>query len=246
MRNVPSRKLTFFDQKSVWIKYEDETNRERIKKTITMIPQVSSILEIGCGSGLILNKLSSDLIVGIDLSRAALNEIIHERIVGSGHMLPFKDFSFDMVILAEVLEHLNTKQLEKTLEEVTRVARYYVLVSVPYREMPWETFVKCACCGNSYSPYGHQQFFDEDRIRGLIKSQYQRIEFCGMKKRLLSLKKIMQKFGIYNYRENSICPFCGSKKLKYGIVEKIANNALRLISKFAPSEPNWILCLYKL
>jgi len=246
MGKVPSRQPSFFDQKRVWIKYEDEVNKERVEKTIAMIPQVPSILEIGCGSGSILNRLSSDLIVGLDLSRVALEEIIHERVVGSGDLLPFKDFSFDAVILAEVLEHLNNTQLRKTLEEVTRVAHSYVLVSVPSKEMPWETFVKCARCGSSYSPYGHQQYFDEDRVRSLIKSKHQRIEFCGVKRRLSSVKRMMQKIGIYGYRENSICPFCGSEKLRYGMIEKNANRALGLLSRFAPSEPNWILCLYEL
>ena len=73
------------------------------------------------------------------------------------------------------------------------------------------------------------------------------LEFCGIKKRLPLIKRTMQKFGIYSYRENSLCPICGSKRLKYGKSEKIINRGLRYLTNiFAKPESNWILCLYEL
>jgi len=218
----------------------------RINETIKMIPQVHSILEIGCGSGVLVNKLSSNSVVGLDWSHVALQHVTRERVVGTCDHIPFKDSSFEMVIAAELLEHLNDETLRTTLEEIRRVTCKYIIISVPYKERPWETFVRCADCGNVYSPYGHKQYFDEDSIRVLIKSKRQKVKFCGVKRRLPFLKRIIQKVGIYSYRKDSICPSCGSKKLKYGKVEKTAYFMLEYLSRFTFPEPNWILCLYEL
>jgi len=246
MVKASSKRIDFYNQKDVWINYIDEANKLRINETIKMIPQVQSILEIGCGSGLILNKLSSNCVIGLDLSRVALEQVTHEKVIGSCDQLPFKNSSLDVVIAAELLEHLDNENLKKTLSEMYMVACEYILVSVPYKERPWETFVKCANCGNVYSPYGHQQYFDEKRTRNLIKSKHQKIKLVGIKRRLPFLGRIMQKSGVYGYRKNSICPLCGSRKLRYGKVEKIVNLVLGRLTKLAHPEPNWILCLYEL
>ena len=251
MANNKGLEKDFHNQESVWARYItnlDELNKRRIEKTRGLIPKdTCSILEVGCGPGSVINNLSSyDLVVGLDLSKTALRYVTQKKVQSSCHNLPFRDKSFDIVIAAELLEHLDDQIFSRTVVNIGRVARKYILLSVPYREKPWETFVKCADCGNTYSPYNHQQYFDEERLRHLFRSKHLRIEFCGVKKRLPSIKKIMQKMGFYSYRENSICPVCGSKKLKYWKLERIMGLVFGYLTNiFAKSEPNWILCLYQ-
>ena len=48
---------------------------------------------------------------------------------GTIYALPYKDNSFDLIICSEVLEHL--EHPDKALEELQRVSKKYVALSVP-------------------------------------------------------------------------------------------------------------------
>jgi len=237
-----------FDIQAEWVKSVREADKERASKTVAMIPKdTSSILEVGCGNGIIINEIAkSKFAVGLDFSNTALKYVNREKVMGDCVNLPFAAKTFDMVIAAEVLEHLDQRTLNNTLLELQRVAKRYILVSVPFREKPWETFVKCGHCGHAYSPYGHQQYFDRKRVEWLIKSKQQVVEFSGRRKALPWLTRFGQiVFGAYSYRKNSICPRCNSNVLKYGILTKTYERVCSILKVFAGVQPNWILCLYK-
>lgn len=100
-------------------------------------------LEVGCGEGYLAAKIVSwkpELrIWGIDLSEELFEtEISSDQRIAfsaqSAYSLGFPDRAFDLVIGAEVLEHL--ERPEQALEEVERVACGHVLLSVP-REPIW-------------------------------------------------------------------------------------------------------------
>ncbi len=186
--------------------------------------------------------------MGLDFSHTALRRVEKARVIGYGSSLPFADRSFDLVIAAELLEHLDDQELSKTLVELQRVARKYILISVPFQERPFETFAKCADCGLAYSPYGHQQYFDEGRVANLIGAKQRRMEFLGVKKTLPWLKLLMQRLlGHYSYREHSICPRCGSKRLVHVRLARLYGLAYATLAKyFTRPKPATVLCLYRL
>jgi SAM-dependent methyltransferase len=98
------------------------------------------ILDVGCGEGFTMRELREGgvqaAMVGIDFSPAALawNQAHHMAQsplnVADVQHLPFRDQCFDLVLCLEVLEHLPDSALG--LRELLRVARDYVLVSVPH------------------------------------------------------------------------------------------------------------------
>jgi len=102
------------------------------------------ILDIGCGEGIVthflINKLSfnSNQIVGLDIERNCL-EIAQDINPGaqffqtSIYELPFQDNSFDLVLALEILEHLEFP--EKAIEELNRVSKQWVIISVPNDRM---------------------------------------------------------------------------------------------------------------
>lgn len=96
------------------------------------------LLDVGCGEGYVLRRLLKALpgliAQGIDGSREALSAA-HVFAPGAmlGHAdatrLPFRDQCFDIVVCLEVLEHLPNPS--EALEELRRVSRRHVLISVP-------------------------------------------------------------------------------------------------------------------
>lgn len=85
-----------------------------------------SVLEVGCGTGLILERLArvADRAVGVDLSPGMLEHArargleVHEA---SATELPFEDETFDVACSFKVLAHV--QQIEQAMGEMARVVR---------------------------------------------------------------------------------------------------------------------------
>ncbi|MCL0058162.1 class I SAM-dependent methyltransferase [Dehalococcoidia bacterium] len=119
---------------------------ERINETISLIPEdCCSILDAGCGDGRITNPLTSGYgrVVGLERSQEALRHVKAEKILGSIESLPFPDKEFDLVLCCEVLEHLPFKVYPRVLTELERVARKYIIVTVPNNEDVRRALITC-------------------------------------------------------------------------------------------------------
>jgi 2-polyprenyl-3-methyl-5-hydroxy-6-metoxy-1,4-benzoquinol methylase len=105
-----------------------------------------SLLDVGCGEGVLTHQWAQRLgderrVVGIDLDDPALHAEWAKRTapnleyrVMKAENLPFADGEFDAATAIEVLEHV--PDAEHTVAEMARVAKRWVLVSVP-REPLW-------------------------------------------------------------------------------------------------------------
>jgi ubiquinone/menaquinone biosynthesis C-methylase UbiE len=93
-------------------------------------------LEVGCGEGVIADRMQRrwGKVTALDLPDAGLRadwrrypgpRFLH----ASAHELPFGDHRFDVVVAAEVLEHLPDP--EQGLREMARVGRRHLVLSVP-------------------------------------------------------------------------------------------------------------------
>jgi 2-polyprenyl-3-methyl-5-hydroxy-6-metoxy-1,4-benzoquinol methylase len=105
----------------------------------------ATILDVGCGEGVLVEQWADrpnvERIVGIDLEDEGLQAEWAKRQrpnveyrVMPAENLPFESGSFDLASAIEVLEHVPDP--EHTVEEMARVARGHLLVSVP-REPLW-------------------------------------------------------------------------------------------------------------
>jgi 2-polyprenyl-3-methyl-5-hydroxy-6-metoxy-1,4-benzoquinol methylase len=111
----------------------------------------SSMLDVGCGEGVLVHRWAQRLgernpaaparVVGIDLEEESIQAGWAERQapnleyrVMEASNLPFADDEFDLASAIEVLEHVPDP--EHTVSEMARCAQRHLLVSVP-REPLW-------------------------------------------------------------------------------------------------------------
>ncbi len=99
--------------------------------------KVSSVLEIGCGTGAVLAEIKRSGIgtdhVGIDVTDAAehLDEGARDLNLSTydGVTIPYPDQSFDLVVASHVVEHVDHPR--GFLREAARVAKGFIYVEVP-------------------------------------------------------------------------------------------------------------------
>jgi len=89
-----------------------------------------SLLEIGKGGGVVSDHLKKS---GVNITTLDNDAGTNPDIVGSIMRLPLKDKEFDMVLAAEVLEHVPYDEVPEALKELRRVAKKWVTVTLPYR-----------------------------------------------------------------------------------------------------------------
>ncbi len=145
----------------------------------------TDLLDAGCGEGFVVHAIHErapeKTIVGLDVSIDAL-EIARRNnpsvrfLEGSVSSLPFADTSVPIVLLIEVLEHL--EEPASALREAQRVAADTILVSVPME--PWFrlgnllTFRHVSRLGNPIEHIHHwtpRQFqaFIQENVRGTVR-----------------------------------------------------------------------------
>lgn len=122
----------YYDQgiKSNLLQYLWHTQKIRTLKKIIIKKNYPKILDIGCASGLMTNKIASffpeSKVVGVDIYSNAIDfaKSKYPQIsfnIADIHKLPFASGSFDLIICCETIEHvLNPK---KALSEIYRVIK---------------------------------------------------------------------------------------------------------------------------
>ncbi|HEY5531323.1 MAG TPA: class I SAM-dependent methyltransferase, partial [Candidatus Anoxymicrobiaceae bacterium] len=108
-----------------------EREVERASIIASLIPEDSnSVLEVGCGDGLIINMVTGTgrETMGLDLSESGLKGVRGPATLGSVSELPFEDESWDAVIASEVIEHIPEEDYRQSLREISRVSRSCIIV----------------------------------------------------------------------------------------------------------------------
>lgn len=141
-----------------------------------------SLHEVGCGDGYnmeVLVSIKEADCSGSDIEKDALI-LAKERnpsvafLEASVYQLPFRDNSFDVVVICEVLEHLEYPI--KALLEVKRVTKKYCLLSVP-NEPIWRilNIARGAYWKNWGNTPGHINHWSKKQFICLV-SQYFKID----------------------------------------------------------------------
>lgn len=96
-------------------------------------------------------------------------------VAGGLESIPFPDDTFDAVVVSEVLEHLSDETLALALVEIRRVLTRGGVVAgtVPSKENLSEQLTVCPHCGERFHRWGHQQSFDEARMREMLSKLFE-------------------------------------------------------------------------
>ena len=94
----------------------------------------NTVLEIGPGPGTLKHIMHS---LGINVQTVDLDPDLSPDYVASVTQLPIQNCSFDLVCAFQVLEHLPFESSIIAFSEMVRVAKKYVLISLPDAQKLW-------------------------------------------------------------------------------------------------------------
>lgn len=188
----------------------------------------SKVLTIGVGDlylEKILLKNKMNLYV-LDPSQASISSatkvlsLDSERaVVGYSQNMPYESNFFDVIVMSEVLEHLDDNILRDTIKELHRVLKKggRFIGTVPYNENLKKSEVMCPHCDKVFHKVGHVRSFDKFSMLNTLNSYFNDndikiwvkflpawkiLNFKG--KIVASLKKILEFFSIYGEKFNLI------------------------------------------
>ena len=236
--------------------YRNSTSEQtRIADLMSLLPGgLQSAVDIGARDGYLSRKLLERIpnVTALDLETPVVDDPRIRCVKGDASALEFADNEFDLVLCAEVLEHIPRPTLEQVCRELARVARRYVLIGVPYKQDTRVGRTTCQNCGQSNPPWGHVNQFDDDSLTALfpdlkpVRTSYVGTSDYGtnaLSCRLMDLAG--NPYG--NYFQEERCIHCGGligQPSERSFVQKVLSKTaivVRMAQKpFAARHGNWI------
>jgi SAM-dependent methyltransferase len=241
----------------------------RVAEVYKLIPAgVRSMLDAGCGNGIFCNFVKQQgngvKIVGLDRSNVALSYVQTEKIRASLDDLPFPEQSFDCVVSLEVVEHLPINIYELAKREIARVARKYIVISVPNNQMLGTHQTQCPACKTRFDPDLHLRSFNQENLRDLFQAE----GFDCVTVRKLGYYSNYRGMRAYlDWKNKSspqamlspICPVCGYANKAYKVGTQVLSHNLKqtsnpltravknILKTYWPREHNahWLVAVYE-
>jgi ubiquinone/menaquinone biosynthesis C-methylase UbiE len=127
-------------KKRNWFYYHEQERYLRF-----LVPEGSSVLEVGCGTGDLLNSLRPDRGVGIDISSEILKIAVRQypdlefRQMDAEQMEPWGE-QFDFIVLSDVIGLL--PDIQKGLEQLRPFCRPETRVIISFHNFLWEPVLR--------------------------------------------------------------------------------------------------------
>jgi len=219
----------------------------------------ANALDVGARFGHLAKRLADhfDSVTVLDLEMPTIQ---YDKIVnaqGDVTSLKFPDDSFDVIYCCEVLEHIPQDKLVRACAELSRVARHYLIIGVPYKQDIRFSRTTCRNCGAKNPPWGHVNSFDEIKLIQLFPSLcLEQTTYIGESKEITNffsewLMDIAENpYGTYSQDET--CIKCNQKlqqplhiTLWQRIIVKLALIIINIQSWFVKPFPRWIHLMFR-
>ncbi len=185
------------NQREVWENIAEDWDRKRQNQSPEAAEFLANkkgfVLDIGGGSGRKFTKIDGTLI-GVDFSanmvklakkRASKKGMDVQLLVSDALMLPFKDNSFDAVMMRSVLPSIKSNHHRRALQEIKRVAKKNadVHISCWNKDQPRfagkekEVQLKWAAGGKDH--YRYYYLFSKDELEALLKKHFKSVKVFG-------------------------------------------------------------------
>lgn len=163
-----------------WLAGKKKFPKYTTRKIIELVPDKSSVLDIGCGHGKILRLLKSGKnceVYGIDISSVAIEMMrkagVEGEVCNAEDLVLKTGKKFDVIIASHILEHLDNDE-----EFVSRCSKLlnpngFMIVAVPDKCSPPEEEVE------------HVRMYDENSLMTLMLKDFYKIEDCSIKNHLI-------------------------------------------------------------
>ncbi len=230
----------------------------KIQKIIENIPpDVQSIIDIGCGNGVITNELAKKYqVLGVDRSKSALQFVTSQKLEASCDNIPIPSQSFDMVFSSELLEHLPDEIFQKTIQEFKRISKKYIFITVPNRENPDKLLIRCPQCKYIFNRPNHLRSFKSEDFAILFPEYKKTTEFTfgkpvryyhpallKLKRKWIPSNSWIPYFWIDKNNRTTICPRCNNQFIfpyKFHPLGFLIDSINVIIS---PKRPYWLMVL---
>jgi SAM-dependent methyltransferase len=166
-------------------RHSERRRLQRLVRLLRLRPG-ERVLDVGCGSGWLAHhcRAAGARVWALDLAPAGVSRARGRYPqaasfgVGDAYALPFAPRAFDVVVLSEVLEHL--EWVDRALAEAARVLRPRgrAMVSVPYREVILEHL--CIHCNRLTPANAHLHSFDGHGLTGRLEAHGLRVEHAAL------------------------------------------------------------------
>ena len=245
-----------FDNQEIWEDYDSAGEiKAKLPLIMNQIPEdVKSIIDVGCGNGAITNHFPEHYqVLGVDLSEEALKHVTRDKIRCScDEISPVKDGSYDMVFSSELIEHLPSEMLDRTIAEFKRIARKYLFISVPNQEQLLYYHIKCPSCGTKFHAYGHLTSFTIEKIQQMLGDEFRVLWSTTSGKKVRGynawLLRLRHKYAgkYFTHSKYTVCPQCENREYpehKGSPLSKILNGLNLIIP--ARKKDYWLMALFE-
>ncbi len=238
---------------------DSASEMQRMRRTVDLVPAgVRSLLDVGAGHGVFLEELRSArgiAGIGIEVTPAKVDYGRSRGLdmrLGDAARLEFPNAAFDAVLSSEVLEHLPFGTYEAALAELARVAREWVIVTVPHSER--RRFLRCPYCAARVNPDYHMRSFTPAAMSGLLPGmRLVQTLALGVLRRSM-LVDLGRQF-IERWPSLLVCPCCGFKEApttssvtaSTPTGESGLARAARRVARWLPARerPLWLVAVYR-
>lgn len=182
------------EQDKIWDHFQNDqtikdvfaNSRARYEAIAAIIKKSDRVLNIGVGRGGLEGLLADKSIrfACLDPSEESISRLRERYSLGEAaqagysQSIPFPDASFDVVVMSEVLEHLDDEVIDQTFLEIWRVLRHggRFIGTVPADEILSENHVICPHCATRFHRWGHVQSFTEAGLRGFLGRKFTNVK----------------------------------------------------------------------